>query len=71
MFTMQLVIEEEEYVYGTKLLSSIPHHNFHLYPTAYFHNLLPFDIQLTVEVANVYLKLCPRVLRMFLFAEWP
>lgn len=47
---MQLVIEEEEYVYDTKLPPSIPHHTFHLYPTAYFHNLLPFDIQLTVEV---------------------
>lgn len=44
------MIEEEEYVYNDKFPSFVPHHTFHFYPTAYFHNLLPFDIQLTVEV---------------------
>ena len=54
---MQLVIEEEEYVYNMKLPSSVPHHTFHLYPVAYFHNLLPFDIYLSVEVKCPHMSL--------------
>ena len=50
MFFIQSVVEEEQYVFVTNLTPDIPHHKFHLYPTAYFNNLLPFDIELVFEV---------------------
>ena len=52
--SLQSTIEEEQYVYDTDLSRDVPHHMFHLYPSAYFHNLLPFNIELVFEVRTYH-----------------